>query len=73
VEAAWIEQLEEQVGRAASEIRRLREENRRLRELAEADGGPGAALGHWQEERDEVRQRVEKLADQLEGLLAGKS
>jgi len=71
VTASWMERREEQVEAAVAEIDRLREENERLRDQVEglgSDGDAGAAA-RWKEEKAEVRQRVERLADQLEALL----
>ena len=69
----WLAELEARVREAVAEIGRLRQDNRRLeRELAKlrkaaaADGG--AAV--WEQERAEVRQRVERLTAHLETLLA---
>jgi chromosome segregation ATPase len=72
--------LEERVRQAASELSRLRERNaaleRRLAELEQQlreihEGGePGEMAVAWEAERDEVRRRVERLAQALEELLA---
>lgn len=67
----WLENLESGVRVAISELERLREENARLAgrveelesKLQEVDGE------EWAEERADVRQRVQKLADTLEGLV----
>lgn len=70
--AELLADLEEKVHRAAEEIQRLRRENgelaRRVEELsvAEPEGGAGEA---WREERREVRQRVERIAQHLTKLL----
>jgi predicted nucleic acid-binding Zn-ribbon protein len=70
MEMPWIEHLEERVRQAAAEIGRLREENRRLENLLAAASTPGdAGESVWRQEREEVRQRVERLAGQLESLL----
>lgn len=74
---SWLKDLEEKVHAASKALRALREENdglkARVKDLEDqADGGDdggndgGAA---WQEERDEIRGRVEKLADHLSELL----
>ncbi len=60
-----IEQLESAVRRAAAEIRRLREENATLK----AHQRTGASAKAWAVERDELRDRVQGLVDQLEALL----
>ena len=74
----WMENLERRVHEAAEEIRRLRGENDQLlerttsleRELAQAAGGSVVPTDEaWEEERAEVRTRVEKLVRHLEGLI----
>jgi len=80
----WMETLEQRVREAADEIRRLRAENDALeerietleRELAQAVESGGAEPrantdedGAWEQERAEVRSRVERLVVQLEGLI----
>ena len=79
----WMETLEQRVREAADEIRRLRTENDALeerietleRELAQAVASGGAEPradaddGAWEQERAEVRSRVERLVVQLEGLI----
>ncbi|MCH9649908.1 MAG: cell division protein ZapB [Deltaproteobacteria bacterium] len=71
----WLDTLEERVREAAAEIERLREENvslsARLAELEEqlqSAQAEGDSEG-WEEERQAIRQRVEKLASSLESLL----
>ncbi len=71
----FLDQLEQRVHAAAERIRVLKNENARLGErvttledeLQEARDDSAAAA--WAEEREEIRQRVEKLAATLEGLL----
>lgn len=71
----WLEQLEERIQQAAERMRELGEENAALREkidglkkeLAETQEG---AVSAWDQERDEIRTRVEALAGKLEALLA---
>ncbi len=75
----WLRDLEEKVQEAATRLRELKDENSELREenrqLAErsveleaqvAGGTEGEA---WQEERDEIRERVGRLVDSLSQLL----
>jgi len=71
----WLKELEERVQETAARLRELRAENQTLKarvaelekELeAVPDPGQGEA---WAEERAEIRERVEKLADHLEKLL----
>lgn len=72
---AFLDQLEQRVQAAAERIRALKAENDRLvervgklqgeLELAQDDSAARA----WAEEREDIRQRVEKLAATLEGLL----
>ena len=71
----WLNTLEEKVRAAGERIRGLREENtalhRRIEELEErlaAAATPGEAE-RWVEERQEIRGRVERLVEHLEGLL----
>lgn len=67
-----LSELEDRIQQAADEIQRLRRHNgeleARLRRLAAdetADGGAAA----WEQERLELRQRIEQLAGRLEELL----
>lgn len=73
---AWLRDLEEKVQEAAERLVALREENEALGKkiealeeklAANAEGDPEAEA--WSEERAEIRQRVEKLASDLETLL----
>ncbi|MEM7051742.1 MAG: hypothetical protein AAF604_18900 [Acidobacteriota bacterium] len=66
-EDRWLGVLEEKVRDAATLIRRLREENQRMAERLEELEQQGA--DRWQEERSEIRTRVEALANGLEELL----
>jgi len=72
---AWLQALEEKVHAAAGRILELREENarlqRRIEELEERLATPvtDEAAGRWVEEREEIRERVARLVDHLEGLL----
>ena len=66
----WLADLEQRVRQAVAEIGRLRQENRRLeRELAKLKKAGGDGTAAWERERGEVRERVERLARHLEGLL----
>lgn len=74
-EIDWLEALEERVREAAEKLRELREENRALARRVEALEGEleearqvDDAAG-WQRERDEIRRRVERLAEGLEELI----
>jgi predicted RNase H-like nuclease (RuvC/YqgF family) len=72
----WLEGLESKVHEAAERLRALREENRDLSrrveeletELAEVRTS-GEAAETWEREREEIRRRVERLADGLEELI----
>ena len=78
---AWLQDLEERVHEASDRLRELREENERLEarrhELearvedleAAAVAEPAEGEVAWREERDEIRDRVEKLVDHLATLL----
>ena len=83
---AWLRDLEEKVQEAATRLREQKAANDELEErcvrleerveeleaqLAEAGGDDGAA--EWQEERQEIRDRVGKLVDHLEDLLSEES
>ena len=71
---AWLQALEEKVHAAAGRIRELREENaslqRKIEELEARLAAPvsGEATG-WAEEREEIRGRVARLVEHLEGLV----
>jgi len=73
-DTAWLQILEEKVHAAAGRILELREENTRLRrrieELEERLSAPVTeeAAGRWVEEREEIRGRVARLVEHLEGL-----
>ena len=78
MEIEWLDGLEARVRDAVARLGEMKEENRALRErIAElegklAAGGEGAGNGEseWRTEREEVRRRVEALAERLEGLVA---
>lgn len=75
----WLRDLEEKVQEAAGRLRELKEENAELREenrlLSERTTELEAQLqgsgddGAWQEERDEIRERVGRLVESLSQLL----
>lgn len=71
---AWLQALEEKVHAAAGRIRELKEENAGLRRKVEeleaqlATPTSDEAAG-WTEEREEIRGRVARLIEHLEGLL----
>ena len=72
LDAPWLAELEARVREAAAEIGRLRHDNRRLeKELArlrKAGAGNGGAAA-WEQQRAEVRSRLERLTEHLEGAL----
>ena len=71
----WLKELEERVQETSARIRELREENASLKnrvaelekELATAPKAADQKI--WEDEKTEIRQRVEQLAEHLEGLL----
>jgi cell division septum initiation protein DivIVA len=79
VEIEWLDRLEARVRDAVARLGEMKEENRTLRErieelegrLAAHGGDAGDGAGAWAAEREEVRRRVEALAERLEGLAAG--
>ncbi len=72
---AWLRDLEEKVQEASARLSDLREQNdklqKRIAELEEKlEAAPDAEqVAGWTEERDDVRQRVEKLVGHLDQLL----
>lgn len=76
----WLSPLEEKVRAAAERIQALKEENttlhRRIEDLEErlaaASSAPAAAAedgtARWEEERREIRERVERLTRTLEEM-----
>jgi predicted RNase H-like nuclease (RuvC/YqgF family) len=71
---AWKE-LESTVERAATRLGELQQENaglkRRVAELERALAAQGGEVeSRWQQERDEVAQRVDGLVERLEAILA---
>jgi 50S ribosomal subunit-associated GTPase HflX len=73
----WLKPLEEKVAQARATLDELRKENRtlrsKLRRLEQKKDGPGEVSGSpaWEEERREVRRRVESLVEKLEKLVEG--
>jgi len=65
----WLEALEERVREATGRLQELAAENaklaKRVKELEKGEGGGE----DWRKEREEIRGRVEKLTETLEGLL----
>lgn len=81
-EDGWLEALETKVAQAAAELKRLREANQSLATQVEKlqtslDEAQEAARdttaesdeAAWQDEKAQIRRRVEELAETLEGLL----
>lgn len=74
-DTTWLRELEEKVHTAAGLIRELRQENatlrRRVEELEERLAAAPASeeAARWSEEREEIRGRVARLVEHLEGLL----
>lgn len=67
--ASFLDQLEEKVHAAAERIQALREENRKLADRVDELGNASSDSEGWDEERREIRHRVERLTDRLESLL----
>lgn len=61
-------QLEEDNARLESQVETLQTQLGEAESRA-AEAGQDDGSSEWQEERDEIRQRVEKLVDHLGGLL----
>ncbi len=79
---AWLQDLEEKVQEASAALSDLRAENDSLKKQAsdlqgrideleeKLEAAPDAdQIAGWTEEREDVRQRVEKLVDHLGQLL----
>ncbi len=72
---AWLRDLEEKVQEASAQLGDLRAQNDKLQKrVAELEGKLEAApdaeqVAGWAEERDDIRQRVEKLVGHLDELL----
>ena len=70
----WLEILEERVQEAAERIRHLRDDNTRLenrvKELeGELDSVRAEGNPDWEDEKKQIRERVEGLAESLANLL----
>ena len=67
----WLEDLETKVEAALAELARLKKENDTLRATIEKleEAGKDPAESGWEEERDEVRERVGRLVETLESTL----
>ncbi len=72
----WLKDLEQRVRAAAKDLSALRKQNRTLKARVKKleteislreEGGDG----NWPAEREEVRRRVDRLADELERLVEG--
>lgn len=76
MDTKWLADLEKRVDKAAAELASLRKQNKSQAakikkledQLADAASGAASAAG-WDEERDEIRKRIEKLSAGLEKLL----
>lgn len=76
MEPKWLADLEQKVESASAELKSLRKENnlqkRKIKQLqqqlSEARSSGKSGDG-WEKERQQIRQRVEKLAAGLERLL----
>jgi predicted RNase H-like nuclease (RuvC/YqgF family) len=72
--ADWLSPLEQKVHAAAERIRALKEENaalhQRIADLEErlAAASPDDSASRWEEERREIRERVERLTKTLEDV-----
>ncbi len=73
---AWLSDLEERVQQAAERLQKLAAENGKLKKRVKqlekrlAAAPDDKKKSAWAGERDEIRQRVEKLVEHLDGLLA---
>lgn len=74
---AWLRDLEEKVRETSARLGELKSENEKLeKKVAELEARLEAApdaeeAAAWAEERDDIRQRVEKLVEHLGDLLEG--
>lgn len=76
MDAKWLTDLEKKVGLAIAELQKLRQENATQKSriaTLEKDLSQAQAVGdsasEWEAQREDVRQRVEKLSTELEKLL----
>ena len=76
MDAKWLTDFEKKVEAAAAELKKLRKENAsqrtkidKLQKDLEAAQDSGESAAGWEAEREELRQRVEKLSAELENLL----
>ena len=74
--AKWLTDFEKKVEKAVAELQKLRKENAsqktkidKLDKELTAARSEGKSASGWEAEREEVRQRVEKLSSELEKLL----
>ncbi len=67
--ASFLDQLEEKVHAAAEQIQALRKENRKLADRVEELENTSSDSEGWDDERREIRERVERLTGRLESLL----
>ena len=76
---AWLRDLEEKVQEASAKLSDLRAQNDKLRERVaeleeQLEAAPDAEqIAGWTDERDDIRQRVEKLVGHLDQLLDSSS
>ena len=70
--ADWLGPLEEKVHATVERLQALQVENaalrQRIEDLEERLAAPGDSGAGWEEERREIRERVERLTRTLEGL-----
>ena len=75
-EMHWLAELEGKVADAAAQLETLRKANgalerkaKKLEQRLKSAQGDGAAARDWEKERKLIRNRVQRLADNLEALL----
>lgn len=70
----WLNPLEEKIHAAAERIQALKQENASLHQRIEdlearlASASPDDGASRWEEERREIRERVERLTKTLEDV-----
>ena len=76
MDAKWLTDFEKKVEAAAAELKKLRKENAsqktkidQLQKDLKAAQDSGESAAEWEAEREELRQRVEKLSAALEDVL----